>query len=133
MNIAECHFSNVLQVAIDSATPVDDAGTSGNLMVNNPEPFGYGAPPPMRAYGRMYGSLDFDDVSIDLTFLVWFIVNMKISFLLLCEYRVVFFGVRHLREMLLLAISLWLFCASLNFASCFELLPCCHIPQVEPN
>ncbi|KAL8477194.1 hypothetical protein ACS0TY_029475 [Phlomoides rotata] len=49
------------QVAIDSATPVDDAGTNANLMVNNPEPFGYVAPPPMRAYGRMYGSLDFDD------------------------------------------------------------------------
>lgn len=51
------------QVAIDSATPVDDAGTSGNFAVNNPEPFGHvtPAPLPMRAYGRMYGSLDFDD------------------------------------------------------------------------
>ncbi|KAH6760283.1 RNA-binding family protein [Perilla frutescens var. frutescens] len=48
------------QVAIDSATPVDDAGPSGNLMINNPEPLAYGAPP-VRAYGRMYGSLDFDD------------------------------------------------------------------------
>ncbi|KAL6572960.1 hypothetical protein OROHE_002436 [Orobanche hederae] len=61
------------QVAIDSATPVDDAGPgpgtgpspapgpghSGNFMMNNPEQFGYGAP--MRNYGRMYGSLDFDD------------------------------------------------------------------------
>ncbi|KAL8044501.1 hypothetical protein ABFX02_08G049200 [Erythranthe guttata] len=55
------------QVAIDSATPVDDAGAgggagpgpSGNIVMNNPEPFGYGAP--VRAYGRMYGSLDFDD------------------------------------------------------------------------
>lgn len=54
----------VLQVAIDSATPIDDAGPSGNFMMNNPEPFGYGAPP-MRTYGRMYGSLDFDDVSTD--------------------------------------------------------------------
>lgn len=54
------------QVAIDSATPVDDAaaaaGPSGNVVMTNPEPFGYGAPP-VRAYGRMYGSLDFDDVS----------------------------------------------------------------------
>lgn len=58
----------VLQVAIDSATPVDDAGTSGNFAVNNPEPFGHGAPAPlpMRAYGRMYWSLDFDDVSTDI-------------------------------------------------------------------
>ncbi|KAL0377708.1 UNVERIFIED_CONTAM: Heterogeneous nuclear ribonucleoprotein 1 [Sesamum radiatum] len=28
------------QVAIDSATPIDDAGPSGNFMMNNPEPFG---------------------------------------------------------------------------------------------
>ncbi|KAK6128971.1 hypothetical protein DH2020_037278 [Rehmannia glutinosa] len=51
-------------VAIDSATPVDDAGSSGNFMMSNPEPFGYAPPPPpppMRNYGRMYGSLDFDD------------------------------------------------------------------------
>ncbi|KAK2657479.1 hypothetical protein Ddye_010531 [Dipteronia dyeriana] len=49
------------QVAIDSATPLDDAGPSENLMMNNTvEPFGgYGGP--MRTYGRMYGSLDFDD------------------------------------------------------------------------
>ncbi|KAL3646289.1 hypothetical protein CASFOL_011469 [Castilleja foliolosa] len=56
------------QVAIDSATPIDDdagpipvpgPGYSGNFMMNNPDPFGYGAP--MRSYGRMYGSLDFDD------------------------------------------------------------------------
>ncbi|KAK6923043.1 RNA recognition motif domain [Dillenia turbinata] len=47
------------QVAIDSATPLDDAGPSGNLMMV-PEPFGgYGGP--MRSYGRMYGSLDFED------------------------------------------------------------------------
>ncbi|WVZ11469.1 hypothetical protein V8G54_015999, partial [Vigna mungo] len=45
------------QVAIDSATPVDDAGPSGNFMM---ESFGgYGGP--VRSYGRMYGSLDFDD------------------------------------------------------------------------
>lgn len=53
----------VLQVAIDTATPLDEAGTSGNFMMNNVEPYGgYGGP--MRPYGRMYGSLDFDDVSI---------------------------------------------------------------------
>ena len=52
-----------LQVAIDSATPVDDgAGPSGNLARDNLEPYGgYGGP--VRTYGRMYGSLDFDDVS----------------------------------------------------------------------
>ncbi|KAM7507106.1 hypothetical protein LguiA_017559 [Lonicera macranthoides] len=50
------------QVAIDSATPVDDAdaGPSGNFGMDAPEPYGgYGGP--MRTYGRMYGSLDFDD------------------------------------------------------------------------
>lgn len=64
----------LLQVAIDSATPVDDAaaataaGPNGNVvMPPNPEPFGYGAPP-VRAYGRMYGSLDFDDVSTHVLF-----------------------------------------------------------------
>ena len=54
-----------LQVAIDSATPVDDAdaGPSGNFGMDAPEPYGgYGGP--MRTYGRMYGSLDFDDVSV---------------------------------------------------------------------
>ncbi|XP_074308778.1 uncharacterized protein LOC141643493 [Silene latifolia] len=46
-------------VAIDSATPVDEGGTSGGLMMDIPEPYGsYG---PMRTYGRMYGNLDFDD------------------------------------------------------------------------
>lgn len=55
---------DVLQVAIDSATPVNDSGPSSNFMMNNPEPFGYGGP--LRTYGRMYGSLDFDDVSVDL-------------------------------------------------------------------
>lgn len=55
----------VLQVAIDSATPVDDAGTSGNFMMDEVEPFaGYGGP--IRPYGRMYGSLDFNDVSAKL-------------------------------------------------------------------
>ncbi|KAI7746916.1 hypothetical protein M8C21_020645 [Ambrosia artemisiifolia] len=51
------------QVAIDSATPVDDGGSSGGsqYLDNPPEP-AYGGYGPMRAsYGRMYGSLDFDD------------------------------------------------------------------------
>ncbi|XP_027075049.1 RNA-binding protein Musashi homolog 2 [Coffea eugenioides] len=48
------------QVAIDSATPIDDAGPSSNYMMDNPEPYaGYGGP--MRSYGRMYGGMDFDD------------------------------------------------------------------------
>ncbi|XP_024975929.1 RNA-binding protein Musashi homolog 2 isoform X1 [Cynara cardunculus var. scolymus] len=50
------------QVAIDSATPVDDGGgSSGGPFMDNPEPPPYGGYGPMRAYGRMYGSLDFDD------------------------------------------------------------------------
>ncbi|KAL6498251.1 hypothetical protein OROGR_028648 [Orobanche gracilis] len=69
------------QVAIDSATPVDDAvpgpgpshapgpGHSGNFMMNNSGPFGYGAP--MRSYGRMYGSLDFDDIGVTVWVAVW--------------------------------------------------------------
>lgn len=51
------------QVAIDTATPVDDASSSGNFMMNGAEAFG-AYPGPIRSYGRMYGSLDFDDVSI---------------------------------------------------------------------
>ncbi|KAI3841712.1 hypothetical protein MKX03_006856 [Papaver bracteatum] len=54
------------QVAIDSATPLDDAGGTsggggggGNLMMQNLEPYG-GYVGPMRAYNN-YGSLDFDD------------------------------------------------------------------------
>lgn len=50
-----------IQVAIDSATPLD-AGPGGNPVMNNPEPFGYGGP--MRAYGRMYGNPHYDDVSL---------------------------------------------------------------------
>lgn len=53
-----------MQVAIDSATPVDDGGSSGGSFMDNPEPPSYGGYGPMRAYGRMYGSLDFDDVGI---------------------------------------------------------------------
>ncbi|KAL3583738.1 hypothetical protein D5086_014799 [Populus alba] len=48
------------QVAIDSATPIDDAGPSGNFMMSGPEPFGSYAGP-MRNFGRMYGTLDYDD------------------------------------------------------------------------
>ncbi|XP_071702563.1 uncharacterized protein [Rutidosis leptorrhynchoides] len=48
-------------VAIDSATPVDDGGSSGGSFMDNPEPPSYGGYGPMRAYGNMYGSLDFDD------------------------------------------------------------------------
>ncbi|KAH0756609.1 hypothetical protein KY290_026879 [Solanum tuberosum] len=52
------------QVAIDSATPLDDAGPSNNYMMDPPPPApeaygGYGGP--MRTYGRMYGGLDYDD------------------------------------------------------------------------
>ena len=48
-------------MAIDSATPVDDAGPS--FVMNPAGPFrGYGGPMP--PFGRMYGSLHFDDVSI---------------------------------------------------------------------
>ncbi|KAG7035228.1 RNA-binding protein Musashi-like 2-like protein, partial [Cucurbita argyrosperma subsp. argyrosperma] len=54
------------QVAIDSATPLDDAGAAGPsgpfVMNSAAESFGsYGGP--MRTYGRMYGSLDFDDIN----------------------------------------------------------------------
>ncbi|EOX91423.1 RNA-binding family protein isoform 1 [Theobroma cacao] len=46
------------QVAIDSATPVDDAGPS--FMMNPAGPYrGFGGP--MRPFGRMYGGLHFDD------------------------------------------------------------------------
>ncbi|GLT50149.1 hypothetical protein SLA2020_236560 [Shorea laevis] len=48
------------QVAIDSATPLDDAGPSRSFMMSSTELFGgYGGP--MRTYGRMYGSLEFDN------------------------------------------------------------------------
>ena len=51
-----------MQVAIDSATPIDDAGPSENFMMSGPEPFGSYAGP-MRNFGRMYGALDYDDAS----------------------------------------------------------------------
>ena len=53
-----------IQVAIDSATPVDDDGSSGGSYMDNPPEASYGGYGPMRAYGRMCGSLNFDDVSI---------------------------------------------------------------------
>lgn len=60
-------------MAIDSATPVDDAGPSGNFMMNSMESFGgYGGP--VRSYGRMYGSLDFDDVSLYILVILWPII-----------------------------------------------------------
>lgn len=46
------------EVAIDSATPLDDAGPSGTYRDAAEAYGGYG---PMRTYGRLYGSLDFDD------------------------------------------------------------------------
>lgn len=68
------------KIAIDSATPLDDAGTTRNPVVDRPPSRSYMMEPPMsrsymmdpvipyggyggpmRAYGRMYGSLDFDD------------------------------------------------------------------------
>lgn len=55
------------EVAIDSATPLDEAGPSAGassmLSSSRPEYFGgYGGP--MRAFGRMYGGMSLDDVSI---------------------------------------------------------------------
>ncbi|KAK1308224.1 Heterogeneous nuclear ribonucleoprotein 1 [Acorus calamus] len=48
------------EVAIDSATPLDDAGASGGYMETFGSYGGYGGP--MRStYSRLYGSLDFDD------------------------------------------------------------------------
>ncbi|XP_043713314.1 heterogeneous nuclear ribonucleoprotein A1, A2/B1 homolog isoform X2 [Telopea speciosissima] len=48
------------QIAIDSATPLDEAGPSGSYMMEGADLYGgYGGP--MRTYGRMYGSLDYDD------------------------------------------------------------------------
>ncbi|ONK64634.1 uncharacterized protein A4U43_C07F28210 [Asparagus officinalis] len=49
------------KVAIDSATPLDDAGPGGGYMDAPAEPFGGYGGGPIRNYGRLYGSLDFDD------------------------------------------------------------------------
>ena len=61
-------------MVIDSATPVEDRSTNiaGPSYVNPAEAAaaygGYGGP--MRAaYGRMYGSLDFDDVSRNIIYI----------------------------------------------------------------
>lgn len=78
----------ILQVAIDSATPLDDAGSgagaSGSFMMNSAaESFG-GYVGPMRTYGRMYGSLDFDDVSASVLLLFCFLFELSLSWL---EFR----------------------------------------------
>ncbi|KAJ6816443.1 heterogeneous nuclear ribonucleoprotein 1 [Iris pallida] len=50
------------EVAIDSATPLDDGGAGGGYIDAAPEPPPYGVyAGPVRNYGRLYGSLDFDD------------------------------------------------------------------------
>ncbi|CAI0430221.1 unnamed protein product [Linum tenue] len=50
------------QVAIDSATPLDDAGPSTSYVMPGAEALGgYGGP--MRSFGRMYGNLSFEDMS----------------------------------------------------------------------
>ncbi|PKA63775.1 Heterogeneous nuclear ribonucleoprotein 1 [Apostasia shenzhenica] len=46
------------EVAIDSATPLDDGAPGGGYMDPTVSYGGYG---PMRTYGRLYGSLDFED------------------------------------------------------------------------
>ncbi|XP_020678683.1 DAZ-associated protein 1 isoform X1 [Dendrobium catenatum] len=46
------------EVAIDSATPLDDVGASAGFIDPTAAYGGYG---PIRSYGRLYGSLDFDD------------------------------------------------------------------------
>ncbi|KAL4196666.1 hypothetical protein AMTRI_Chr04g247350 [Amborella trichopoda] len=50
------------QVAIDSATPLDDTGTSGPFVSDAIEPMAGGYGGPMRGYGRIYnGNMDFED------------------------------------------------------------------------
>lgn len=46
------------EVAIDSATPLDDNGAGGAYVDPASAYAGYG---PMRSFGRLYGSMDFDD------------------------------------------------------------------------
>lgn len=51
------------EVAIDSATPQDDAAPAApaSNIIDNPEPYvGYARPMPA-SYGRFYGNMDFDD------------------------------------------------------------------------
>ncbi|KAG5535618.1 hypothetical protein RHGRI_023394 [Rhododendron griersonianum] len=61
------------QVAIDTATPpVDDAGpSSGNFTMDDAEPYGGYSGGPMRGYGRIYGSLDYDNL-YDSSVIRWF-------------------------------------------------------------
>lgn len=66
------------QVAIVSATPVDDAGRSGNYMMDAPEPFAKYVGP-SRTDGRMYGSLDFNDVSTMLYFSYIALKNIPVN------------------------------------------------------
>lgn len=51
-------------MAIDSATPLDDSGPDGHYMDVADAYGGYGGP--VRSYGRMFGSMDFENVSINL-------------------------------------------------------------------
>lgn len=79
----------LLQVAIDSATPLDDAGPSENFMLNSMDSLGgYGGPG--RAYGRMYGSPDFDDVSTDNIEIVDCTANKRIQRIFLLENSIEF-------------------------------------------
>ncbi|CAN1343749.1 Heterogeneous nuclear ribonucleoprotein 1 [Linum perenne] len=51
------------QVAIDSATPLDEAGPSESYMMAGAATLGgYGGP--LRSFGRMYGNLGFEDMSV---------------------------------------------------------------------
>lgn len=53
----------LVQVAIDSATPLDEGGASSSYMAEAMEQMrGYGGP--MRGYSRLYGNVDFEDVSV---------------------------------------------------------------------
>ncbi|KAH7654689.1 RNA-binding protein Musashi protein [Dioscorea alata] len=47
------------EVAIDSATPLDDSGPGGHYMDVADAYGGYGGP--VRSYGRMFGSMDFEN------------------------------------------------------------------------
>ena len=65
-----------IQVAIDSATPVDDAGPS--FMMNPAGPFrSFGGS--MRPFDRMYGGLHFDDVSIYVYICFFFFGNNNLN------------------------------------------------------
>lgn len=55
-----------MQVAIDSAAPLDEAGPSTSYMGSAEAAYGGYGPMRSSSYGRFYGSMDFDDVSISL-------------------------------------------------------------------